>query len=1052
LALINLHQRLYYQNSATNSQFVGLFAGINNGTKNVVIENFTLSNCNITGHHIVGGVSGCIYGGTFRNIRVADTVNVKGTYAIGGVAGRITPIGNVFIEQCTFEGDVEGSTATSATSAKEQGVGGMIGLLLRSSNPSTTNINDCLVKGTITNKGYNTGGICGYVGANHALNIEDTVIVSTFESDANYYSGGVVGWNVGTTTGNSTKTILNNVYKTHKNALGTGNSLASSTVTLTSDNLKGNEAYVNTMLDFDNIWTVVEGEYPELRVFASKVKTAPQELNRKITADKTTWKVMNAGTTDDPYVLKDARDLLGLAEESKANAFAGKFFVLANDITINNNNETATNRLSWTTIGGTSKDLAFKGNFNGQGHAISGLYYNNTSGSMVGLFTRIGPAAVIQNLTLTEFDIYAKERTGALAGYANGGTLSNIYIEDTVKIETSGQYAGGLIGQADVDSETYIPLQMWNCRFAGDVEVNNTYGAGFVGWLNGDLYMEQCHFAGTVRSNSKFTGGFVGTGNTSAITMKYCLSTGTVDASMCTAWNPNAGGFVGSLPEGTTLNVYQSLSTADIVWNTTVSDIATYGPIVGYGATKETADIYASYATSEGKNNHIVYSYETVDVEDVKEDAKATMPMLDWEVWQEVVGECPTLPFNATGITTTDFTAESTDTDLLESLYPSETQSLYQGEMHAHAMTYGRGQDSEILGVTIPEDGDDGETDLSTWLTQMNNLSLDFAASYDHNQTDHMKHSLWDVKKFLYGTEAGTTISSSDITGTGESSAGKLHYNMIFPTQAGLETIITNSDFGYNAKATNQGGYTFSYPNFTRQSFISLMEAVDLAGGFFVHAHPTTSSFSNAYDDYYFKDYIGFEVIYKDQEVGSETEYLNNDYTESNYKVWNYLLKQGRRLYACAGSDTHGDLNTRALTSIYSATEATNADKGTLVAQMRDGNFTAGPVGIQTCIGNTAMGGSTTFTAGQNFVVNVGKFHKTVDYTHTYRLDVVTDQGIVYSQRLSVDSTTGLPVNDALAIPVDTNCNYYRVEIYDMTSDNVFAIGQPIWNGELTSQ
>jgi len=98
------------------------------------------------------------------------------------------------------------------------------------------------------------------------------------------------------------------------------------------------------------------------------------------------------------------------------------------------------------------------------------------------------------------------------------------------------------------------------------------------------------------------------------------------------------------------------------------------------------------------------------------------------------------------------------------------------------------------------------------------------------------------------------------------------------------------------------------------------------------------------------------------------------------------------------------------------------------------------------------MGGSTTFTAGQNFVVNVGKFHKTVDYTHTYRLDVVTDQGIGDSQRLSVDSTTGLPVNDALAIPVDTNCNYYRVEIYDMTSDNVFAIGQPIWNGELTSQ
>ena len=154
-------------------------------------------------------------------------------------------------------------------------------------------------------------------------------------------------------------------------------------------------------------------------------------------------------------------------------------------------------------------------------------------------------------------------------------------------------------------------------------------------------------------------------------------------------------------------------------------------------------------------------------------------------------------------------------------------------------------------------------------------------------------------------------------------------------------------------------------------------------------------------------------------------------------------------MYACAGSETHYDLNTRALTSVYS-TEAAQNDKGEIIDQLRLGNFVAGSVAIQMCIGEKHMGQWIDFDASQSLEINVAKLHSSANIAgHKYLVSVLSDQGVLYSRSLTVGED-GVPTNGKMSIPVDTNCKYYRVEIYDMTSGNIIALANPIWNGDVT--
>lgn len=343
----------------------------------------------------------------------------------------------------------------------------------------------------------------------------------------------------------------------------------------------------------------------------------------------------------------------------------------------------------------------------------------------------------------------------------------------------------------------------------------------------------------------------------------------------------------------------------------------------------------------------------------------------------------------------------------------------YYGELHDHAETYGTS---------------DGKQTLDVWKSELSRLKMDFATIVDHKQSSHMYLDEWDNSIFIGGSEAATTIT--DRTGV------KLHYNMIFSDPKGLEAVVSSfpefkwqyypEDYtGSNAEKL-AGGWHFGYPNFTAARFTEVCEAVYANGGFVAIVHPKSSGYisSKNVEDAYFMDGIGMEVFY--------TIYSTRDgyKTKANHKLWTDMMKAGYKVYATAGNDEHDMPSDKACSVIYAAERSADA----WVQQLRKGQFVAGGVGVRSCMGDTMMGGTTSFE-GKRFSFSVGAFHNSLyDPTHTYRADVWDQNGIVFTQELDCTKTT------YMAFDADTDSNYYYVEIFDVTDNSMIAIGNPIWN------
>ncbi len=344
----------------------------------------------------------------------------------------------------------------------------------------------------------------------------------------------------------------------------------------------------------------------------------------------------------------------------------------------------------------------------------------------------------------------------------------------------------------------------------------------------------------------------------------------------------------------------------------------------------------------------------------------------------------------------------------LESLY--EGRVPFHGELHDHADTGGTS---------------DGQRPLSHWIGALEALKMDFAAILDHKQVRHMYLPEWEDGLFLCGTEPGTNIVDSLAT------YQETHYNMLFDSPKPLEELL--AEFPEYAFSGGPEGH-FVYPDFTRQRFCELIDAVKAKGGLFVIPHPKQCMQSQHPLDYWYRDWTGLEVFYRDYRDLRP----GKEYTAANYALWTTLLAMGKRIWACAGGDGHKVCSDKALTTLY-ARERTNA---AMIQPLRVGDFTCGAVGVRMCIGDTVCGGACSIPH-RRLVVSVGDFHESVSIKgHTYRVDILDDKGIVCSRELSYEESAQ-PVYLAL----DTyQTDFYRVEVFDVTSGYRIAIGNPIWD------
>ena len=360
--------------------------------------------------------------------------------------------------------------------------------------------------------------------------------------------------------------------------------------------------------------------------------------------------------------------------------------------------------------------------------------------------------------------------------------------------------------------------------------------------------------------------------------------------------------------------------------------------------------------------------------------------------------------------------------------------TAYYGELHDHAKTGGTS---------------DGNYTLTEWLTGMQQLDMDFATIVDHKQYLHMELPEWDNKYFIGGSEA--MAMPNDLAAATQT---KMHFNMIFHDPMDLKAAVEEYDALYPETGFRHytdettGEWHFTYLQYfsatssgtgaivncepTKEQMAQLVEIVRKHNGLFVHVHPKSSDYIKSTDplDYWYADYTGLEVYYT---VWSNR---NSTATKNNYKLWTDLLKLGKKVWATAGNDEHAMPSNKALTTIYSTVQ----DAQAFVERAAVGNFTAGAAGVRMVVGDQVMGYETDFT-GKELAFSVGDFHSSVyDPTHTYEAVLIADEEVIGRWELSCEKTFYYTAE------ADASVDYYRVEVYDLTTGEMLALGNPIWN------
>mgnify|MGYP002673638086 FL=1 len=237
------------------------------------------------------------------------------------------------------------------------------------------------------------------------------------------------------------------------------------------------------------------------------------------------------GTLEKPYQIGTAAELYwfaglvnGTLEGVKKNASANA--ILTTDITVNKGVLDANKDLvsesdfiEWTPVGATS-DGAYTGTFDGMGYTVSGLYFNNSNSSYVGLFGYIGANGKISNVGVMDSYFQFGAYGGGVCGM-NNGELQNCSNSSTVIGNNAG--TGGVCGKND-------KATVRDCKNTGSVRGKAPLG-GVCGFNDSGI-IENCFnegtVSGTVISAEDVDGGVGGMCGINMGTIKNCYNTASV--------------------------------------------------------------------------------------------------------------------------------------------------------------------------------------------------------------------------------------------------------------------------------------------------------------------------------------------------------------------------------------------------------------------------------------------------------------------------------------------------------------------------------------------
>ncbi|MBQ0074314.1 MAG: DUF4465 domain-containing protein, partial [Prevotella sp.] len=152
----------------------------------------------------------------------------------------------------------------------------------------------------------------------------------------------------------------------------------------------------------------------------------------------------------------------------------------------------------WTPIGGTAMAKAFKGTFDGQGHAVKGLYINSSTATYQGLFgytygTLAAPVTI--NNVVVEGEVTAKQYAAGIAAYM-GAYVSMDRVGNKANVTSAGTYTGGVTGYVSIAT-----AKITNAFNSGDITGTTNVG-GVAGSNNATAVIENVYNVGNVHGTT----------------------------------------------------------------------------------------------------------------------------------------------------------------------------------------------------------------------------------------------------------------------------------------------------------------------------------------------------------------------------------------------------------------------------------------------------------------------------------------------------------------------------------------------------------------------
>ena len=185
--------------------------------------------------------------------------------------------------------------------------------------------------------------------------------------------------------------------------------------------------------------------------------------------------------------------------------------------------------------------VMYQGHFDGQGHSITNLTYTTTQ-NYHGFFGVVSTGALIENFSISGTVTNANYTEFGTVGFTrdDNPTIRNVHSSLNFNNSLAGARIGGIVGQAYVGT-----TNIDRCTYSGTISANDNGGSGNYGGMVGIgnnntsaiCNITNCLFDGVVKNTATTPGnctfgGMVGYSNSAVITIKNCVSIGTVQSSI----------------------------------------------------------------------------------------------------------------------------------------------------------------------------------------------------------------------------------------------------------------------------------------------------------------------------------------------------------------------------------------------------------------------------------------------------------------------------------------------------------------------------------------